>query len=214
MPGQDFQVITVSFDDRDTPEIAPGKRTNYLKQITAALPAHGLALPHGRRGHHQGPVRLRGLQVQAPGGPVHPRRRHHLPVAPRARSPATCTASPTCPRTCRWPCRRRPGARPGPPSTSGCSSASATTPRGGRYVFSTTRIGATVIILLAAAIFVAVLILKGRRARAEVRGARMSTGMPPRPAQLPGGHRGPQGPHGLAHLHRPQAHRPALPRIP
>jgi protein SCO1 len=32
-PGQDFQVITVSFDPRDTPEIAFQKRTNYLKEI-------------------------------------------------------------------------------------------------------------------------------------------------------------------------------------
>jgi protein SCO1/2 len=32
-PGQDFQVLTVSFDPRDTPEIAQQKHDNYLKQI-------------------------------------------------------------------------------------------------------------------------------------------------------------------------------------
>jgi len=32
-PGADFQVLTVSFDPRDTPEIALQKRTNYLKEI-------------------------------------------------------------------------------------------------------------------------------------------------------------------------------------
>lgn len=37
-PGKDFQVITVSFDDRDTSEMALQKRTNYLGQITRPFP--------------------------------------------------------------------------------------------------------------------------------------------------------------------------------
>jgi protein SCO1/2 len=32
-PGRDFQVITVSFDPKDTPEIARQKRINYLNQM-------------------------------------------------------------------------------------------------------------------------------------------------------------------------------------
>jgi protein SCO1/2 len=40
-PGVDFQVITVSFDPTDTPEIARQKRTNYLKQITRPFPPSG-----------------------------------------------------------------------------------------------------------------------------------------------------------------------------
>lgn len=38
-PGRDFQVITVSFDDRDTPEMAAQKRTNYLGEITRPFPS-------------------------------------------------------------------------------------------------------------------------------------------------------------------------------
>jgi len=38
LPGKEYQIITVSFDDRDTPEIALGKRTNYLKQIQKPFP--------------------------------------------------------------------------------------------------------------------------------------------------------------------------------
>jgi protein SCO1/2 len=38
LPGKDYQVVTVSFDDRDTPEVAMGKRTNYLKQIQKPFP--------------------------------------------------------------------------------------------------------------------------------------------------------------------------------
>jgi protein SCO1/2 len=32
-PGKDFRVLTVSFDERDTPEIAARKRDNYLKMM-------------------------------------------------------------------------------------------------------------------------------------------------------------------------------------
>lgn len=38
IPGQDFQVLTVSFDERDTPEVAAQKRTNYLGEITRPFP--------------------------------------------------------------------------------------------------------------------------------------------------------------------------------
>jgi len=37
-PGKDFQVITVSFDPRDTPEVASRKRENYLKQMKRPFP--------------------------------------------------------------------------------------------------------------------------------------------------------------------------------
>lgn len=36
-PGQDYQVITVSFDPRDTPEVAAQKRTNYLREVTKPI---------------------------------------------------------------------------------------------------------------------------------------------------------------------------------
>ncbi len=36
--GQDFQVITVSFDPRDTPEAARSRRIDYLKQIKRPFP--------------------------------------------------------------------------------------------------------------------------------------------------------------------------------
>jgi protein SCO1 len=37
-PGKDFQIITVSFDPGDTPEVAFQKRINYLKQVTRPFP--------------------------------------------------------------------------------------------------------------------------------------------------------------------------------
>jgi protein SCO1 len=38
VPGQDFQVLTVSFDERDEPEVAAQKRTNYLGEIKRPFP--------------------------------------------------------------------------------------------------------------------------------------------------------------------------------
>jgi len=38
VPGRDFQILTVSFDERDTPEIAAEKRTNYLAEIKRPFP--------------------------------------------------------------------------------------------------------------------------------------------------------------------------------
>ncbi|HEX7553648.1 MAG TPA: SCO family protein [Geothrix sp.] len=38
IPGRDLQVITVSFDERDEPEVAAQKRTNYLNEITRPFP--------------------------------------------------------------------------------------------------------------------------------------------------------------------------------
>jgi protein SCO1/2 len=37
-PGKDFQVITMSFDPGDTPEVAHQKRINYLKQMKRPFP--------------------------------------------------------------------------------------------------------------------------------------------------------------------------------
>lgn len=37
-PGKDFRVITLSFDDRDTPAIARDKKRNYLKAIGRPFP--------------------------------------------------------------------------------------------------------------------------------------------------------------------------------
>ncbi len=38
-PGNDFKVVTLSFDDRDTPAIALDKKRNYLKAVGKPFPA-------------------------------------------------------------------------------------------------------------------------------------------------------------------------------
>ena len=48
-PGKDFKVITLSFDDKDTPAIALDKKRNYLKAVGRAFPAEALDVPDRRR---------------------------------------------------------------------------------------------------------------------------------------------------------------------
>lgn len=48
-PGRDFRVITVSFDPKDTPEIALQKRTNYLKVMERQFPPEGWRFLVGER---------------------------------------------------------------------------------------------------------------------------------------------------------------------
>ena len=40
-PGKEFQVVTMSFDPSDTPEVAHQKRINYLKQMKRPFPPMG-----------------------------------------------------------------------------------------------------------------------------------------------------------------------------
>jgi protein SCO1/2 len=37
-PGRDFQILTVSFDDRDTPALAEAKKRNYLAGLSSGFP--------------------------------------------------------------------------------------------------------------------------------------------------------------------------------
>jgi protein SCO1/2 len=39
VPGKDFKVVTISFDDRDTPAISRDKKPNYLKSVGRPFPA-------------------------------------------------------------------------------------------------------------------------------------------------------------------------------
>ena len=47
-PGRDFEVVAVSFDPKDTPELAGAKKHNYLRRYGRAGHGQRLALPHRR----------------------------------------------------------------------------------------------------------------------------------------------------------------------
>jgi len=164
-PGKDFQVITVSFDPRDTPEIATEKRTNYLREITRPYPpaawrfltgdgptTRALAESVGFKYKQQGEdfIHAAAIIFLSPTGDV-TRYMYGVTYLPAdlqlaAQEAALNQARPTINKWLKI-----------------CFSYD---PEGRKYVLSFTKIGA-VIILLGAALFLTVLIRKGRRTKGK-----------------------------------------------
>jgi protein SCO1/2 len=72
-PGQDFQVITVSFDPTDTPEIAHQKQINYLGEMRRQFPPQAWRFLTGEAGATRKLADSVGFQYRAQGDQyVHP----------------------------------------------------------------------------------------------------------------------------------------------
>src|SRR5512133_948508 len=84
-PGRDFQVLTVSFDDRDTPALAESKKRNYLAGLSSGFPPDAWrfltgdaattkrladAVGFGFRREGEDFIHPAGLPMLAPGGKI------------------------------------------------------------------------------------------------------------------------------------------------
>jgi len=165
IPGQDFQIITVSFDERDEPEIAAQKRTNYLGEISRPFPpaawrfltgpgvttkALADAVGFKFKRVNDDFVHAAAIIFISPKGVV-TRYMYGVTYLPAdlqlaAQESARGEAQPTINKFLKF-----------------CFSYD---PAGRRYVLNTTSIGATVIIL-AALIFVIALTRRGRKTKSE-----------------------------------------------
>ncbi len=165
VPGKDFQVITVSFDERDTPEMAAQKRTNYLGELTRPFPpaawrfltgpataSRALADAVGFRYKQVGDdfVHAAAIIFISPQGKV-TRYMYGVTYLPAdlqlaAQEAARGEAQPTINKFLKF-----------------CFSYD---PAGRKYVLNTTAISATVTIL-AALIFVVVLVRRGRTTKSK-----------------------------------------------
>ena len=160
IPGQELQVLTVSFDERDEPEVAAQKRTNYLAEITRPFPPAAWRFLTGPSQTTKALADAVGFKFKAQGddfihaaaiifiSPTGKITRYmygvtYLPadVQLAAQEAARGEAQPTINKFLKF-----------------CFSYD---PVGRKYVLNTTSIGATVIIL-AALIFVFALTRKGR----------------------------------------------------
>ena len=168
-PGKAFQVITVSFDERDTPEIAAQKRINYLRTLTRPFPpeawrfltgdaavTRALADSVGFRFKQQGKdfSHPASIMVLSPKGEL-TRYLYGVSFLPADLQMAVAEAE-------------RGQARPTIPKwLSICYSVD---PEGRRQAFSITRLAA-ILTLLGAGTFVAVLLFRGRRGQGRSGGA-------------------------------------------
>jgi len=165
IPGQEFQVLTVSFDERDTPEVAAQKRTNYLGEITRPFPPAAWRFLTGSSATTQALADAVGFKFKrvdedfvhaaaiifiSPKGQI-TRYMYGVTYLPAdlqmaAQEAARGEAQPTISKFLKF-----------------CFSYD---PAGRRYVLNTTSIGATIIIL-AAAVFVFMLARRGRKTKSE-----------------------------------------------
>lgn len=160
-PGQDFQVLTVSFDPKDTPEIAQQKQANYLHQIKrpispaawrfltgSAADTKALCDAVGFKFKAQGDgfIHAGAIMLLSPGGKL-TRYIYGVSFQPADLQMAVVEAArgETRPTINQW--------------LQFCFSYD---PEGRGYVFSVTRVAATVTLLLAAG-FVTLLIFKRKR---------------------------------------------------
>ena len=165
VPGKDFQVITVSFDERDEPEVAAQKRTNYLGEITRPFPPAAWRFLTGPEATTKALADAVGFKFKrvnddfvhaaaiifiSPKGQI-TRYMYGVTYLPAdvqlaAQEAARGEAQPTINKFLKF-----------------CFSYD---PAGRKYVLNTTTIGATVIIL-AALVFVFALTRRGRKTKSE-----------------------------------------------
>jgi protein SCO1/2 len=163
-PGKDFQVLTVSFDDRDTPEIAAGKRENYLKLLKRPFPPAAWRFLTGVDGSSLALAEALGFKLKEQGENfIHPgaivvlspqgkvtRYIYGLTYLPADLQMAVAEASKGVAR---------------PTISKALAFCYSYDPEGRTYVFNVTRLAGSIFVL-AAGIFVAVLVFKDRDRRA------------------------------------------------
>jgi protein SCO1/2 len=160
-PGKDFQVLTVSFDVRDTPQIAAGKRQNYLKLVKRPFPPAAWRFLTGDDASTRALADAVGFELKKQGeNYIHPgaivmlspegivtRYMYGISVLPADLQMAVGEASKGLVR---------------PTISKALAFCYSYDPEGRTYVFNITRLAGS-IFMIAAGVFAAVLVFKGRR---------------------------------------------------
>jgi protein SCO1/2 len=161
VPGKDYRVITVSFDDRDTPEIALGKRTNYLKQITKPFPPSAWHFLTGDSATTKALCDSVGFKFKRQGDQyVHPGAIVFL--SPKGQITRYMYGVTFLPADVQMAVSEAAKGEARPTINKWLKFCFSYDPAGRGYVFSTTKAGATLVLVLAAA-FLAYLVIKGPR---------------------------------------------------
>ena len=160
-PDRDFRIITVSFDDRDTPEIAHRKRLNYLKQMSRPFPPSGWRFLTGSAASTKKLCDAVGFRFERQGEDfIHPGAIVFL--SPKGKVTRYMYGTTFLPADVQMALSEAAKGQEEPTINKLLQICFRYDPQGRRYVFSATRL-AGALIILAALCFVAYLIIKGRR---------------------------------------------------
>jgi protein SCO1/2 len=162
-PGKDFQVLTVSFDPRDTWEIAATKRTNYLREIKRPFPPSAWRFLTGDEGSTRALAEAVGFRYTRQGEDyIHPGALIFL--SPQGKVTRYMYGVSYLPADFQMAVQEAARGQATPTISKWLSVCFSYDPAGRKYVFSLTRVAAA-IVLGGAAAFLVVLIVKARRRR-------------------------------------------------
>ncbi len=160
-PLRDYRIITVSFDDRDTPEIALGKRTNYLKMIGKPFPPSAWHFLTGDARETKRLCDAAGFKFKREGDQfIHPGA--IMIVSPKGILTRYMYGIDYLPADVAMALGEAARGEPRPTISKWLKFCFSYDPAGRRYVFSTTRTAA-VLVLLGAGIFLGYLLAMGAR---------------------------------------------------
>lgn len=160
-PGKDFQVITVSFDPRDTPEIAAQKRLNYFHELTRPVPLPAWRFLTGGEAATRTLADAVGFRFKRQNADfIHPAA--IIVLSPEGKVTRYLYGISYLPADLEMAVQEAGRGQARPTINRMLSICFSYDPEGRRYVFQFTRVAALVV-LTAAAGFVLVLLLKGRR---------------------------------------------------
>ena len=160
VPGKDFQMITVSFDPRDTPEIAAQKRDNYLHEITRAFPRSAWRFLTGDAATTKALADSVGFKFKPQGQEfIHPAALFFL--SPKGEITRYMYGVSYLPADLQLAVQEAGRSEARPTISKWLNICFNYDPVGRKYVFNTTRTAA-MIIIFGAVVFVLVLVLKGR----------------------------------------------------
>lgn len=151
--GKDFQVLTVSFDPTDTPDLASRKKANYLKQLPVTFPAEGWRFYTGEAAQTQRLADAVGFQYRAEQSPQGTTEYAHpaaiFILSPKGRVIRYMNGITYLPFDLKMAVAEANAGRPGPTVTKLLKFCYSYDPAGRRYELNVTRVAGVATLLLA-----------------------------------------------------------------
>ena len=165
IPGKDFQVLTVSFDERDEPEVAAQKRTNYLGEITRPFPPAAWRFLTGPGATTKALADAVGFKFKRDKDDfIHAAA--IIFISPKGQITRYMYGTAYLPADLQLAAQEAAQGQAQPTINKFLKFCFSYDPAGRKYVLNTTTIGATVIIL-AALVFVVALVRRGRKTESQ-----------------------------------------------